>query len=375
MKIRLLLLLNLICILVFSCKKDNPVEDTPTSQEKINTIPEFFNAALEAEYGKSIPEYKLVASSTDKIAIPQDLDFNPTRLNELWIINKGTEATGGSTVLIFNAGKDNQTTEYRKDENSWHFMSLPTGISFSENGNFATSSGVKDANHIGGTFAGPALWSSDLEIYAKPSGGNGSHLDMLHGSPFSMGIASEMNNSFWVYDGYNNHIVYYDFAHDHGPGNDDHSDGRIHRYTEVKVKRSTKVPSHIVLDKKTNWLYICDAGNKRILRMDTKAGKKKIDLQLINEELAEHWEMEEAKWEVFIDAGLTEPSGIEIIDGRLFVSDHATGEIIAYNVNEKKEIGRINTGNPGILGLRLGPDGKLWFVNEKTNQVIRIDPK
>ena len=94
----------------------------------------------------------------------------------------------------------------------WHLVKMETG---------ATTSGILDANRRGGSFTGPALWSGNLDIYAKPSGGNGSHLDMLHGSPFSMGIASEKENAYWVFDGYNQHIVRYDFGGDHGPGNAD----------------------------------------------------------------------------------------------------------------------------------------------------------
>ena len=89
-------------------------------------------------------------------------------------------------------------------------------IAFSDdNINFATSTGIQDANHttpVPGIFAGPTLWSSDLNVFAMPSGGNGSHLDMLHQSPNSMGIAHEADNIFWVYDGYNQNIVQYNFT-------------------------------------------------------------------------------------------------------------------------------------------------------------------
>ena len=76
-----------------------------------------------------------------------------------------------------------------------------------------------DANRQGGTFAGPSLWNSDMNVYAIDPGSdangdrlNGSHLDMLHGSPYSMRIES----AFWVFDGYNGHIAWYNFAADHG---------------------------------------------------------------------------------------------------------------------------------------------------------------
>ena len=128
----------------------------------------------------------LIAGKGESIDDPTDLDFHPTLTNmELWVVNRGTEGTGSNTTTIFNAGEEGQTSINKEDGNAWHFMSLTTGIAFSQNGNFGTSPGVYDANHDGGSaFTGPSLWSSDMAIYAEPSGGNGSHLDMLHASPY-----------------------------------------------------------------------------------------------------------------------------------------------------------------------------------------------
>ena len=152
------------------------------------------------------PLQTVIANSGDGILVPRDLDFHPTLSNyELWVILKSTEGNGGKTVKISNAGQGGQTELVQQDGNAYHFMSLPTGIAFSENGNFSTSPGVYDANHgSGAPFTGPTLWSSDPAIYAQPSGGNGSHLDMLHESPYSMGVAHESDNVFWVNDGNNN---------------------------------------------------------------------------------------------------------------------------------------------------------------------------
>ena len=226
-------------------------------------------------------------------------------------------------------------------------MSVPTGIAFSDNGNFGSSAGVQDANHGGGTFTGPTLWSSDPDIYAQPSGGNGSHLDMLHGSPYSMGIASESENAFWVFDGWNNEIVRYDFVEDHGPGNDDHSDAIVRRYKDFTVLRDGDIPSHLVLDQATDWLYIVDNGNDRVLRLDINSGINGGAIPEINEPLAEHSAVINTTWEVIIDSGLDRPCGIEVIGNRLMVSDYATGEIIIYDMdNSFVELGRIETGEP-----------------------------
>lgn len=371
MVLKKLLTLCILAAFVFnSCKRD---KDDPEPGNQ-HVIPEFYQTIEENN-----PQFTVIGNTSHQVLDPQDLDFNPTRSNELWVINKGIEATGGSTVMFGNAGTPQQYTDYRQDGNAWHFMSLPSALSFSHTGDWATSANVLDANHQGGDFTGPTLWSGNLNIYAKDAGPgtNGSHLDMLHASPYSMGIESERENIYWVFDGYNGNIARYNFTSDHGPGQHYHGDGKVHRYTEVKVKRLPDVPSHMVLDKQKTWLYIIDGGNKRVLRMDVHSGNKLRDLSLINEELAEYWEMGDAVWQEFLapDFGLNKPCGIEIKDNHLFISDYETGEIICIDVITKQEVGRINTGKKGIMGIKIGPDNKLWYVNAISNEVVRIDPK
>lgn len=326
-------------------------------------------------YLNTIPVVTTVNTGADNLNKPTDLDFYPILAkNELWVINQRVESDGGSTTTFYNVGESDQSSLHRVDGNSWHFMSLPTGIAFSENGNFGNSAGVQDANHGGGTFTGPSLWSSDPDIYAQPSGGNGSHLDMLHGSPYTMGIASESENAFWVFDGWNNEIVRYDFVEDHGPGNDDHSDGIVRRYKDFTVLRDGDIPSHLVLDKTTGWLYIVDNGNDRVLRLDINSGNIGGSIPEINEPLAEHSSVINTTWEVIIDSGLDKPCGIEIIGNRLMVSDYATGEIIIYDMdNNFAELGRIETVDQGITGIKVGPDGNLWYTNRINNSLNKVE--
>lgn len=320
---------------------------------------------------------KTVGTSADGLDKPRDLAFAPTPSPTLWVVNKKTESAGGSTVTYFDAGLPTQVARLKKDENSWHFMSLPTGIAFSYNSNFATSPGVYDANHQGGAshFTGPALWSSDWSVYAEPSGGNGSHLDMLHQSPYSMGIEWEEDNVFWVYDGYNKNIVRYDFGEDHGPGNDDHADGIVRRYTEVAVNRADdNISNHLALDRESSWLYIVDNGSKRVLRLDIHSGVPTEDLTPYAEPLHEYSAMTGADWSVYIDS-LIKPSGIAVIGNYLLVSDFGSGEIIVYDRtgSEGVELGRFDTGPGGIMGIEIGPDGKIWYVNTTQNKVYQLD--
>lgn len=322
------------------------------------------------------PVFETIATVANQLNLPTDLDFFPILgKNELWVINERNEDIGGSTLTIYDAGTPEQSFLHRVDGNAWHFMSLPTGIAFGDNFNFASSPGVKDANHNNGTFTGPTLWDSDPAVYAMPSGGNGSHIDMLHGSPYSMGIAHEVDNVYWVFDGWNSTIVRYDFQNDHGPGNDDHSDAIVRRYTEIKVKADRPVPSHLVLDKASGWLYVVDNGNDRVLRLDINSGQVSNTLPMINEPLAEHSAVNTVTWEVIIDQGLTRPSGIEIIGNRLLVSDYATGDILVYDMdNNFAALGTIATGQPGITGLKVGPDGAIWYTNRTQNSLRKITP-
>ncbi len=342
---------------------------------EIEIFPKVIAPNIIDDYLNTIPVFSPINTGSDNLNKPTDLDFFPILAkNELWVVNQRIEADGGSTTTFYNAGEPDQSSLHRVDGNAWHFMSLPTALAFSDNGNFATSAGVQDANHNNGTFTGPTLWSSDPDIYAQPSGGNGSHLDMLHGSPYSMGIASETENAFWVFDGWNNEIVFYDFVDDHGPGNDDHADGIVRRYKDFNVQRDGDIPNHLTLDKTNGWLYIVDNGNDRILRLDINSGNIGGTLPEINEPLAEHSSVVNTTWEVIIDNGLERPCGIEIMENRLLVSDYANGDIIIYDIdNNFAELGRIATEQTGITGIKIGPDGNIWYTNRLTNSVTKVE--
>jgi hypothetical protein len=324
----------------------------------------------------SEPIITTIATGGNGLDRPTDLDFFPVLgKDELWIINQRTESVGGSTVKISDASSGSPSNyEMQVDGNSWHFMSLPTAIAFSsENFNFANSTGVQDANHNGGTFTGPALWSSDPDVYAQPSGGNGSHLDMLHGSPFCMGIAHEVDNVFWVYDDWNNDIVRYDFGDDHGPGNDDHADGKLRRYKNIGIQKDADIPNHMILDKTSGWIYFVDNGNSRIMRLDINSGNVGNTLPLINEPLAEHVSMANFNSETIIEDGLDRPCGIELFDNYLFVGNYGNGDINVYDITNNFELtGTIATGETGLTGIKLGPDGNIYAVNRVNNSLISI---
>lgn len=323
-----------------------------------------------------------------------DLGFHPDR-DELWVLHREFEVSGtcteanprsarcnslwGSTTIISSPGALGQTEDRRMDANAWHFMRRPTGMAMGTGGMFATcgeaATGNFEDNDV--NFIGPSLWSSDLDVYARPSGGNGSHMDMLHATPWCMGIAHERDNIYWVVNGDVGSIDRYDFHMDHGPGADDHADGEIWRYVPGEFSRVPGVPSHMVYYEANAHLYVADTGNARLLKLDTTKGTLGSPFAPVYEPLASYGFMEGASVTGFIaDQGLVQPSGLAIHEDTLYVGDHATGMIHAFDM-EGQKLRALQTpvGEGALAGLEAGPDGKLWFTEMKSGAVYRIDPK
>lgn len=327
--------------------------------------------------------YTNIVTSSDQVDMPRDLDFKPNT-NELWVMLKGG-TNGGSMVIVRNAGLAGQTDEYKKDTHSSHFMRVASAMAFSPNGEWSAVSEIQSTAGGNSTFMGPALWSADPNIFATVFQNAwvsglplGSHRDMLHQSPYAMGIASDSAKVYWVMDGHNGNICRYDYVQDHGPGYDDHGAGKIWRYIDVPVTRVPDVPSHMVLDRVNHWLYFIDGGSKQIKRLNTLSGSETGNLSApstASEPLATYKQVEGATVEIVDTWATGQPCGIDYVDGRLVVSDNDNGDIHLYDVTgTPASLGVISTGQAGIMGVKVGPDGRIWFVNYTGDKVVRIDP-
>ena len=333
----------------------------------------------------------LSGTSADGLYRPRDLDFHTdsSRANELWVINENSAIFdsnfGGSTVTFYNAGSDSQWTDYRKDSYSAHFMNTGSAIAFSNNGGFANTLDVQDANgNQNGYFSGCTLWEADTSIYARINQNGpelGSHWDMLHQSPFSIGIAAEEDNIYWLFDGFHNTIAKYNFQEphpDHEHGGEDHSDGLIYRYDEIYVNRVAGLSSHMVLDHSNDMLYICDTGNQRIIRMNINEGEIGSDLDPYGENIEGYYSMIGADFETVIDSGLVSPTGIDIYNTFLLVSDYSSGEILIYDLeptNQFQLIHKLETYIiDDIMSIKVGQDGTIWFVSTNANKLYQILP-
>lgn len=327
--------------------------------------------------------FREIGNSSHGLSSPQDLDWVPGRRAEWWVLNK--EATGGSMVIFFDAGLSTQSHQFRRDSHNDHFMARSVAMAFGDNNYFVTAQDIKNTASPSSTFMGPALWSSDTAIFARQHQNNwvpgellGSHIDMLHQSPYGMGVAHDHANVYWYFDGYNGNICKYDFAEPHGIGEDDHSDGVIHRYTDVTVTRKANMPSHMALDKANSWLYIVDGGSNRILRMKTNTGTLGADITVPAsgaEPLAEYKEVTGATVEVLPISNLSSPCGIDYRNGRIVVSDNTTGNLHIFDVTAPgtPQVGILITGGPGVMGVRIDDDNRIWYVNNTTKKLMRVD--
>lgn len=321
---------------------------------------------------------KLIANSSNQIERPTDLDFNPQNMNQLWILNHGGE-TGGSTVMITDAGTDQVAYDYRKDGNAWHFMVYADALAFGDTV-WTTAQNYFNANRQNfGAWCGPSLWPSDLDVYAiwgnpPGNGRNGSHYDMVHQSPYSSGVAYESENTFWVNDGVTKSISRYKFNEGHVAGGHIHDDAQVFRYVDVPYEMNPGVPAH--MEMMDNKLYYINPGAKSVNRLDILTGDIGNDLSNTangGETLAIFTEMVGAEWETVVSEGLISPSGIDINEDYMIVSDNATGEIIIYDSKTFEELKRVQTGAVSIMGIKFDPNGDIYYVDNVENKVFKIE--
>jgi len=347
------------------------------------------NPPAVSQFGDSFEE-TVIADSSDALSDPRDLEFHPGRANELWIANRATD----SITIIENTGMENQTSQSRQDSNKNHFLEEVSSIAFGAyhpEFDWQWGSAQETRNTFCGAgapnnFMGPTLWPSSLNHFARENQNNGngllgSHIDMNHESPYGVGIAHDSDNAYWYNDGYYGELVYYDFQEDHDTGQDDHSDGIVRRYSEIQLTHAYGVPGHMILDKDSGILYIADAGANRVLWVNTNDPIYNTQDIMSDstrmEPLQEYSRITGIEWGV-LDTGLDRPSGIALDGDQLFVSQNGNGRIVAYDLstNGKSavEAGSVQTTASSIMGLEIGPDGHLYYVDNGQDKVIRIDP-
>lgn len=319
--------------------------------------------------------YEVLGTVSDGLNIPRDLAFNPSVPGQLWVANRGNE----SMVVYHDLGLPTQNAKKYWSLGSAHFFAQPSGIAWGAGNSFAT---IHETDKLtqgpGGTppdFMGPTLQSADLFSF---DAGHGSHLDMLHNSPLGMGIAyGGTGNLYWIFDGYHNAIVKYDFKSDHGKGGADHSDGEVARFVENQVARKANVPSHMELGPDGTSLYIADTGNNRIAVLDTTSGTKGSAI-FPNYDQCTQYQVNGATLTQLVDGSefnMSAPSGLAIHEERIFVADNANSVIYGFSMTgELLDWMLTDVPTGGLMGIEFDEDGNLVLVDATRNQIIRIRP-
>ena len=72
---------------------------------------------------------------------------------------------------------------------------------------------------------------------------------------------------------------------------------------------------------------------------------------------------------------MTQPSGLALHNGNIYVSDFPTGRIYAFNTDGKL-IDWLDTQRTNALGgMEFHPDGSLYVVDSVANEVLCIQPR
>jgi sugar lactone lactonase YvrE len=330
--------------------------------------------------------------------VPTALAWNPTEPDELWITlreppTERTCTTGmktacpwleGRVAIVHGAASAPGTPpqiETKEDANAWHFMRRPSSLAFGSDDTFASCGEARTGNYEDESipFNGPVLWSADPSIFgAEPpadSPTGSTHIDMLHESPYCMGIAHERDNVYWTFNGDAGSLDRYDFHVPHEPGGDDHSDGEVWRYAAGLLARVPDVPSHLAYDPETSVLFAADTGHGRIVALDTKSGHDGGDITTYDP-IQTHVLMSGATLSEIVPAAtLVEPTGLTLFRGVLFVTDFWSSRIVAFD-RRGRLLAKVDTSLPegSIGGIGIGSDGHAYITERAFGRVLRLDP-
>ncbi len=319
----------------------------------------------------------IISTPDDGLNFPTDVEFKPGETLELWVSNREDY----SIVIYRDAGLPTQLADKRQAgfDNGAHFLAKPAALAFNGDGtSFATAQQENEVTQPGdpadGGFMGPTLWTGDYDVFQA---GHQTHLDMLHNSPLSSGIAWESENTYWVFDGTHGSLTRYMFNETHGLGGTDHTDGEIYRYADGELGYEHSIPSHVVVD--GDYVYAADSANGRIVRLDPTVAVEANSI-IPNYDGCEMAYMNDAELITLVDgstlqAEMTMPSGLELHDGMLFTTDPLQGRVYAFDM-DGTVVDWLDTGFPAgsLTGLAFDGDGNMWIADSAGNQVRKFSP-
>jgi DNA-binding beta-propeller fold protein YncE len=376
--------------------------------------------------GDATPVFNVALDAEDGLRSPRDIAFSPhpgrhlgsyaegrsfsTVGDELWVANGHAH----NIVIVPDILSNDQAALQRGDRGYYHYMANITSLAFNNVGNadrasrdtfgyFATCQdsantylGLKEPNF----FMGPSLYDSSPEHknVVSRSGERCSeadecyllHADMLHESPQCRGILHDpevetaYGTVYWAFDGHNSQLVRYDFSQPHGPGFMDHSVAQVRRYPEVTFTEGEEISTRGVLlgmavDAQKRVLYVSDTAGGRVLFVHADSGTfartARGEYPIYSSRLPsfEYSIYECVTWGVFA-TGVGRPSGLALNQGTLYVGDHASGVIHAFDVATGEATTRLLTPEgEGLAGLAVAPlSGRMFYSNMLSNTVAAV---
>lgn len=404
-----------------------PVDKRCNASDVANDcIPEFGPKLKNGRFGPSIRQWgsSRIGSLNKPVAVAE----NPNARGQLFVLNSADDSI---SIFYCPGVKASYEPEHRRDLASCHFMHRPTDIAFggsptlgdvpefkgqkvhnlSKTGTFATTGGSCNdytasafmgeyyTQRTCSDFMGPSLWANNLKTFAiqnnnffpdnlkeKPYG---SHIDMVHQEPFSMGITWEGREAgFWSWDAgpdskYGS-IVYTNITRTHGYGGHEHSYAYLYRYENTTMYKKTGrnlVPGHMA--RFDRYLFVANPAGGVINVLDTDSGTVAGDVKHRDEwreKYAAYSKISGARFTELSVAGLElkSPSGLVISDSKLFVSDSDTGKIHAIRLDTSGNhtyIGNIQTPASQIAGLEVDQKTqRIWFVDAVWHTLNVVEP-
>ena len=304
-----------------------------TRRAAVGALAAIAAAAIAAGCGEGGGSSAETVASGDGFDEPTGLAFRPGS-EELWVTNHGDD----SIAIVEGASGDAAVTN-RRDAYAEHFVARPDGLAFDSDGTYLAV--ANDSNNElrdmhfeinpernrffkNNNFMGPTLFDSEtyaragqskgyLDDWPQPGFGHdppddvprhqcptkywsqeaedcvwpreGSHLDMLHGTPLAAGIAHLDDNLYYVLDGCGSrtalnrckgdgHVAMVDFNRDHQEGNGFHGDGIIERFIDAPFTRADGLPSGIA--EHDGDVYYSDTGGGAVRRLDPSSGEREV---------------------------------------------------------------------------------------------------
>ena len=331
---------------------------------------------------------------------------------EAWVVN----AHNHSVSIVSAVGTADATTFSRRDRGYFHYMANATALSFNavadsgrdaDKDTFASFATCQNSlntyldTHVPNYFMGPTLYDTSPEHpnLVTREGAECSdadacyflHSDMLHEAPDCVGIvhdpetATAYGTVFWAVDAFLNDVVRFDFQQPHGPGNMDHSYAAVRRFVDVDVRPDPALHAGMVVDAATRSLFVSSAEAGEILRVDADSGAFSRSARggdgagvpeypAFSSRLPSfEYSVYECTTQTVFASGLDRPTGLALADGVLYVAEHATGAIVAFEVASGARLGAFETGRPGALqGMDVSAAGTLYAVDGAADELLEV---